>query len=65
MTDPRHDNWQRARQAAQAILYGPEPERLARAALQRLRTDIAAGLPRAALLERVDDELYRLANRKP
>lgn len=33
--------------------------------LRNLRTDIAAGLPRAALLERVDDELYRLSNPKP
>lgn len=62
MGTPRHDNWQRARQAAQAILYGPAEIRLARAVLHRLRTDIAAGLPHRALIERIDDELYQLAH---
>ena len=60
-----HDNWARAQRAAQAILYGPAEIRLARAVLQRLRTDIAAGLPHRALLERIDDELYRLAHPPP
>lgn len=29
-------------------------------ALRNLRTDIALGLPRDALLERIDDELFKL-----
>ena len=29
-------------------------------ALINLRTDVSLGLPRAALLERIDDELHRL-----
>lgn len=58
--DPRTANWRRARQAAQAILYGPEATRLARHVLGVLRTDIAAGVPHAALLDRVDDEIFKL-----
>ena len=36
------------------------PRNAGLAALYRLRIDIAAGLPRDALLERIDDELHRL-----
>ena len=33
--------------------------------LRNLRTEIAAGVPHRALLDRVDDELFKLDNRKP
>jgi hypothetical protein len=58
------DNWHRARSAAQAILYGPAETRLARHVLNLLRAEIAAGVPHRALLDRVDDELFKLDKRK-
>ncbi len=60
MTDERTANWQRAKQAAQALLYGPKEIRLARHVLHILRSEIAAGVPRQALLDRIDDELFKL-----
>lgn len=70
MTDQqRQANWERARAGASAALGRkprPVPWRASRElrALGQLRIDIAAGLPRDALLERIDDMIFRARNQK-
>jgi hypothetical protein len=73
--DLRQANWRRATEGARKTLGKPEPkllERLRRPEwrdvairqLRDLRADVAAGLPAAALLDRIDDALFRLKSGK-
>lgn len=74
MTGQQFENWAKAKAGARATLGKPELQPLRRTTpwrarrevlmLSQLRLDIASGLPREALIERVDDMLFRLRNQK-
>lgn len=68
--EQRRANWERATTGASRALgrrqprINRPPRNGALGALWRIRSDVAAGLDRRALLERIDEELYRLKNKK-
>ena len=74
MDDQQTENWLRARAGARAALGKLEPRPIRRTVqwrarrelvmLSQLRLDIASGLSREALLDRVDDMIFQLRNQK-